>query len=353
MFVGSNTFSHGTLRKYVIYFGTLFNNLWLTRYDANGTQIQNMKVPLNYGPREKFLARLDGNPDLNRQIATQLPRMSFEMSGMAYDSTRKLPALNKMTGPSQEHPEGRRYQYQPVPYNIQFTLSIMTKNVEDGTFIVEQILPYFTPTWTATLNLNTELDQKYDIPITLDSITHDDTYEGDFINRRAIIWTLTFTMKAYFFGPTITALSGIIKNIDLNFISVPTATRIEIANSTNTDAIASVNIRPGMYANGQATSQSTHLYQYRLSNLSGNFNVLEKVYVNGNNYAYLATSNSTVVSARRIVGDIKVNDVITGANSRASATVSNVSIIPALSVPVANIYSTNNYGIIVNFIDDL
>jgi len=353
MFVGANTFGHGTLRKYVIYFGTLFNNLWLTRYDASGTQIQNMKVPLNYGPREKFLARLDGNPDLNRQVATQLPRMSFEMTGMTYDPTRKLSSINKITAPSPDFPEGLRWQYQPVPYNIQFTLSIMTKNVEDGTYIVEQILPYFTPTWTATLNLNPDLNQKFDIPITMDSISHDDTYEGDFINRRAIIWTLTFTIKAYFFGPTHTNQHGIIKDMYINLRVPGSDISVDEANPNNSGISTTINIRPGMYANGYPTSQSVHLYEYALANTTGSFDVTEKIYVNANNYAYIATSNSTVLSARRIVGSLNIGNVLHGANSGARATISNVNIIPELSVPVSQIYASNNYGVIVNFIEDL
>ena len=255
------TFGHGTLRKYVIYFGTLFNNIWLKRFDNTGTLVQTMKVPLNYGPRDKFLARLDGNPELQRPIAIQLPRMTFEMTGLYYDPSRKLNAVNRTTSPAGA--DGlTKWQYQPVPYNIDFTLSIMVKNIEDGTYIVEQILPYFNPVWTATLNLNPDLNQKHDVPITLDNIVCEDTYEGDFVNRRAVIWTLSFTMKGYFFGPTNTDTGNIIKEIDVNLKVPGKGIDVEFANSTNTDYTMNIDIRPGQYANGAAAdyTEDTRLY---------------------------------------------------------------------------------------------
>jgi hypothetical protein len=246
------TFGHGTLRKYVIYFGTLFNNIYLNRYNSAGTLVQNMKVPLNYGPRDKFLARLEGNPDLNRPVAIQLPRMSFEMTNLYYDATRKMQTLNKITAPNPADPNSKIYQYAPVPYNIEFQLSIMVKNAEDGTFIIEQILPYFTPEWTATLNINPDLGLKYDVPVTLDNITSEDSYGGDFTQRRALIWTLNFSMKGWLFGPTKTTGGKIIKDIDTNIMIPPNGVLLDNANADNTDPVVNINITPGQYANGQA-----------------------------------------------------------------------------------------------------
>lgn len=257
----AETFGHGTLRKYVIYFGTLFNNIWLQRFDNSGNIIQSMKVPLNYGPREKFLARLDGNPTLSRPIAISLPRMSFEMSGIFYDATRKLSTLNRLSVPNPDYPNNKYYQYQPVPYNISFELSIMVKNAEDGTFIVEQILPYFTPEWTATLNLNPDMGAKYDVPIVLDNITSEDTYEGNFETRRAIIWTLNFTMKGWLFGPTkgknsAGEIGKVIKDIDTNLWIPNQAVTAAQASNTNSELHVTTNIVPGLTANGQPTSNA-------------------------------------------------------------------------------------------------
>ena len=245
------TFGHGTIRKYVIFFGTLFNNIYLNRYNSDGTLIQNMKVPLNYGPRDKFLARVEGNPDLNRPVAIQLPRMSFEMTNLYYDSSRKMQTLNKISVADPNDPDTKIYQYAPVPYNIEFQLSIMVKNAEDGTFIIEQILPYFTPEWTATLNINPDLGLKYDIPVTLDNITSEDTYEGDFVQRRALIWTLNFSMKGWLFGPTKSG-GKVIKDMDINFTVPALGVTIDNTNTVNSTPVVNMNITPGQYANGVA-----------------------------------------------------------------------------------------------------
>lgn len=257
----NETFGHGTLRKYVIYFGTLFNNIWLQRFDTGGSIAQTMKVPLNYGPREKFLARLDGNPGLDRPIAISLPRMSFEMTGIFYDATRKMNTLNRLSVPNPDYPNNKWYQYQPVPYNISFELSVMVKNAEDGTFIIEQILPYFTPEWTATLNINPDMNVKYDVPIILDNITSEDTYEGNFETRRAIIWTLNFTMKGWLFGPTkgknsAGEIGKIIKDIDTNLWIPQRGVSAEEASNTNSGLFTTLNITPGLTSNGEPTSNA-------------------------------------------------------------------------------------------------
>jgi hypothetical protein len=350
----NTTFGHGTLRKYVIYFGTLFNNIWLKRYDNTGTLIQTMKVPLNYGPREKFLARLDGNPDLQRSIATQLPRMTFEMTGMYYDPSRKFNAINKTTAPVPGQPGRTRYQYQPVPYNIDFTLSIMVKNIEDGTYIIEQILPYFNPVWTATLNLNPDLNQKHDIPITLDNITCEDTYEGDFINRRAVIWTLSFTMKGYFFGPTNQANGTIIKEIDINLRTPGNSISIENANSTNTNYIMNIDIKPGQDANGNPLTyyNDTRLRTYNIANSTGIFTPTEKVYVNGNNYLYVASSNSSVITAYNVTGNVSNGSTITGINNRYTARITGVSVTPANAANNLTIASNTEFGFIYDITEN-
>lgn len=245
-----NTFGHGTIRKMVVYFGKLFNNITLNRYNSDGTLAQNMLVPLNYGPKEKFLARAQGNPELEDEVAIQLPRMAFEMSGFQYDATRKLNSINKISIQDPGFPGSMKYQYSPVPYNVTFNLYIMVKNAEDGTYIVEQILPYFTPSWGARININTDLNQSYDMPIFLNDVSSVDTYEGDFTNRRALIWTLQFTMQGWFFGPT-TSGGKIIKQINTTLFVPDKFMTISDAFSSGFGEDIEIIVTPGETANGQ------------------------------------------------------------------------------------------------------
>ena len=246
--------NHGTLRKYVIYFGTMFNEVILTRDDSQGNQVAYMKVPLNYGPKEKYLARLEGNPTLDRPIALTLPRMAFEMVDLRYAADRKLPTTNKLRS-SGTTPDTSTYQYNPVPYDMMFDLYIMVKNAEDGTRIIEQILPFFAPEWTATLNINPDLGIKYDVPVVLNSVKSEDTYEGNFETRRALIWTLRFTMRGYLFGPTKEA--KLIKQSEINLI-VPNGQTIDqgIANTSLLNA-AEITVIPGLTAEGTPTSNAS------------------------------------------------------------------------------------------------
>ena len=251
------TWRHRTLRKYIIYFGTLFDNVYITREDNTGETVSTMKVPLNYGPKEKYLARLEGNPDLQRPFAMTLPRMSFEMTGIMYAPERKIPTTNKIVYIDPE--EGVKYQYAPVPYDILFSLSIMVKNAEDGTRIVEQILPYFTPQWTSTLNILPLMDYKLDVPVVLNNVSMEDTYEGNFETRRAIIWTLDFTMKGQLFSPTILPNAG--TNSDgSNIYNAGLITQAEtniIAQANNEDLTTAVTVTPGLTVDGEPTSNAS------------------------------------------------------------------------------------------------
>lgn len=201
------TFYHDTLRKYVILFGTLFNDIWINRPDNAGNVKQSLKVPLSYGPREKFLARIEGI-DSNRDpqenpFSIVLPRMGFEITGFNYAPERKLPTRNNFVTTVTDDNTKKKHVYNPVPYDINFSLSIFVKNTTDGTRIIEQILPFFTPEWTSTIQLvdDAPIDIKLDIPLVLTSVSQDDVYEGSFEERRALIWQLDFTMKGVFFGP--------------------------------------------------------------------------------------------------------------------------------------------------------
>jgi len=246
------TWHHNTLRKYVIYFGTLFNNLYINRTNTSGETIQTMKVPLNYGPKEKFLARLEGNPDLQHEIAISLPRMSFQMTGITYASDRKLATVNKII---KVNADGLYYQYMPVPYDIEFTLNIMVKNAEDGTKIIEQILPYFTPEWTNTLNIIPELSYKLDVPVVLQNVNMDDTYEGSFEERRAITYTLGFTMKGMLFGPTIDSRdTAWITQAETNLFSARDINNIQ---EQDAEPAATVIVTPGLDSNGNPTANAS------------------------------------------------------------------------------------------------
>lgn len=243
-------FYNGVIRRYVIYFGTIFSDVWIQRDDSDGNIIQSFKVPINYGPREKFLARLESNPDLQREIAITLPRMSFEITSMTYDSVRKLSSIGRHACVNSD---GELvYTYNPVPYNFGFQLNIMVKNAEDGTRIVEQILPFFTPDFNASLNLNPNTNTSLDVPIVLNDVGQTDTYEGSFEVRRALIWTLNFTMKGWLFGPTRTA--NIIKDIDINLSVPPPGIEVNQANTENSSNTSSISIIPGLDANGSSVS---------------------------------------------------------------------------------------------------
>jgi len=225
-------FYHEILRKTVIGFGTLFNNINIRHADASGTNFSTMKVPLAYGPMQKFLARIQQQPDLNREIAITLPRLSFEMQGLQYDPTRK-------TGIAQtfltQNGTNAKKVYMPVPYNISFELSIMAKLSDDALQILEQIVPYFQPSFNITVNLISSIGEKKDIPIVLESINYSDQYEGGFESRRTIIYTLAFTAKTYLFGPVADSPEGLIKKVDVDFYgntNIKTAKRVQRYSAT-------------------------------------------------------------------------------------------------------------------------
>jgi hypothetical protein len=185
------------------------------------------------------LARIETDPSLRKPDAVSLPRMGFEMTSMTYAGERKLSTIKKFTALG-TNGTNRTIMYAPVPYDVNFQLSIMVKNAEDGTQILEQILPFFTPEWTNTVQLIDDMDIKLDIPLVLLSVSSDDTYEGDFETRRALIWTLDFTMKCYFFGPTKT--KKLIKLANVNFF----IDGFDTAIGTSNTALEKVTIRPGL-----------------------------------------------------------------------------------------------------------
>lgn len=229
--------------------GTLLNDIRITRTDKDGNVTSLLKVPITYAAKDKMLARVIQDPGIDRPSATTpLPMISFEMGKMAYDGARKLNTIGKVSVKDPDNVSKFKYQYNPVPYNIQFKAFIYAKNAEDGTKIIEQILPYFTPDWTTTVNLIPEVEVTMDIPIVLNNISYTDNYDGAYENRRAIIWELDFTLKGYIYGPVKT--SGIIKFIKTNFY-IPSVADGKLADAKGVTPVAErVTIQPGLDANG-------------------------------------------------------------------------------------------------------
>ena len=198
--LGNANFYNRTIRKIVVAFGTVFNDIYLVRYTKDGlTAKETIKVPLNWGAKEKYITRLTSDPTLTKSIATTVPRISFEMTGMSYDSSRKLPTTVRNF--SANNATTVNAQYVPVPYNFDFSLSIYVRNTEDGTQILEQILPFFTPDFSVTVDFIPLMDPKYDMPIILNSVSNETTYEGDMMETRMIIWNLEFTAKSHIWPP--------------------------------------------------------------------------------------------------------------------------------------------------------
>ena len=214
-------FYHETIRKIIVAFGTTFNNVQLVRKDSSGNITQSMKVPLAYGPREKFLVRLRSDADLSSKVAVTLPRIGFEIQNLSYDATRKLNRVQKFKKVNAgNNTRSIDTQYMPVPYNLDVVLYILAKQSDDALQIVEQILPYFQPDYTITVNDMADMGIKRDVPIILNGISYEDSYEGDFEQRRALIYTMNFTCKFYLYGPVTS--SNIIRTVQADqFADLP------------------------------------------------------------------------------------------------------------------------------------
>lgn len=193
-------FYHSTIRKCVVAFGNMFNNITIDRKDANGVVVQSLKIPLSYAPQQPFLAKILQQPVAeDAKVQVTLPRMSFEMVGVSYDPSRKVSPLqqNKV----RKDDGSMLTQYAPAPYNVDMMLYVYSKNQDDALQIVEQILPYFNPEYTLSLRSIPQLGINNDLPIILNSVSYEDDYEGDFTQRRMIMWNLSFSLKMNFFGP--------------------------------------------------------------------------------------------------------------------------------------------------------
>jgi hypothetical protein len=230
---------HGTIRKYIISFGNLFNDIVIARLNTAGERVQSIAVPLAYGPKEKFLVRLRQDPNFEQAVAITLPRMGFEITNMTYAPARKLSSTLKNVTLKSDDNDRLKTQYVPVPYDINILLSIFVSNADDGAQILEQILPYFRPEFTTNIRLIPEMNVVVDTPVVLQDISIEDTYEGDFDTRRALIYNLNFSMKAYIYGPV--ANQGVIKRSVTNFFGDVPADSAQIERLT---------VTPSQFANG-------------------------------------------------------------------------------------------------------
>jgi|TARA_B100000035_G_C21019224_1_gene563300 hypothetical protein len=272
-------FYNGIIRKYVIYFGTLFNQIEIDRTDSSGDVIQSIRVPISYAPRAGFIERINVDPNLDRQVAVQLPRMAFEMTSFTYAPERRLNPAKKIYNTKSGDNHNYKSMFTPTPFDITFSLAIAVKNAEDGVRILEQILPFFTPEYTATLKLVDDMDIKMDIPVVFQSLQTEDSFEGDFITRRAIIHTIDFVVKGYLFG-RVNDQAGLIRTANTRFFvdeSDPNVFQLD-----GEDEASKVVIKPGLDANGNPTSNSSASINIDSITANDNFGyIINKTVENG------------------------------------------------------------------------
>lgn len=331
----ANHFYNETTRKYVALFGTIFNQLKIERKDNAGTSVQSMIVPLAYAPFQKVLARLNEDPDLlnSRRTAIRLPRMSFEMLSIAYDPSRKISSTQKMRKDAKaESDSSRNFLYASVPYNIDFSLYIMTKYAEDATQLMEQVLPFFTPDFTVSAKMVPDLDP-IDIPIVLNSVTTEDLYEGSFEERQSILYTLSFTLKGWYFGPE--KAKKVIKFVDVDLAT---------GTAANTSPEERVTIQPGMSANGNPITLRGETATATATISNGQVN---SIVVTDDGQAYDANNSPSVTITAPTTTNATANVDITG-TSISGITVINsggyYSSIPNVSITAPNMAVANAEG---------
>tara|TARA_Y100000389_G_scaffold41400_1_gene36096 strand:+ start:8279 stop:9091 length:813 start_codon:yes stop_codon:yes gene_type:complete len=257
----ANYFYNSTTRKYVALFGTYFNQLTIERQNLQGAAIQRMVVPISYAPFQKILTRLEQDPEFAKKSGITLPRMSFELTSMAYDADRKISPTRKIRKTAKdETTNSRNFIYAGTPYNLDFSLYIMAKYNEDAVKLLEQILPFFNPEFTSTVRLIDDIEP-IDVPLILNSVDTEELYEADFTERRSILYTLNFTMKSWFFGPE--KEKKVIK-----FVDVREWTSMDPP-SENYDG--QITVQPGMTSEGVATSVLTNTVDYSLIDFDDNW----------------------------------------------------------------------------------
>jgi len=268
---------HNLIRKYVILVGTLFNNIRITQEDADGNQTGLIKVPITYARKDKMLARIIQDAGIDRTSAVMpMPMISFEMINPVYNADRKLPTTGRYAVRDEVNKNKFKYQYNPVPYDFKFKVYIYAKNTVDASKIVEQILPYFTPDWTTTVELIPEMNITMDIPVVLDGVDYSDDYDEAFKKRRMIVWTLNLTLNGYLFGPVKT--SNIIKFVKINFYT-PAVPDGQMQTAVGNTPIAErVTLQPGLTANGQPTTKISETIPYVQIDIDDDFGYVKQIF---------------------------------------------------------------------------
>ena len=265
-----NYFYNETIRKTVIAFGTLFNNIKIKKFASDGKAISQIKVPVAYGPMQRFLARIEQQANFDDNVAITLPRLSFEITSYAYDPSRKASPITKFTGKGSDKTKHKKI-FLPVPYEIGFRLSFATKQQDDALQIIEQILPHFQPSFSVTVNMLENVEEKRDVPFTLANVSFVDEYEGDFSTRRFIQYDLDFVAKTYFYTEIPTDESGVIKKVQVDYstaIKAPRAQRYTVVpqavkdynDDTVTTITAEITTKQTMISVSSAASLSTNTY---------------------------------------------------------------------------------------------
>jgi hypothetical protein len=302
--LGNNHFYNRTIRKVVVAFGTVFNDILLVRYNKAGTkEYERTRVPLSYGAKEKYLTLITSDPTLTKSIATLVPRMSFDLVSLEYDSSRKFNTINRNF--AQQADGAIKAQYAPIPYNFEFEMAIYVRNTEDGTQILEQILPFFTPDFTVTVDFIPSIGRKYDMPIILNSVNSQVDYEGDMSTSRLIIWNLSFTAKGYIFPSVATA--GLIESANTNIYqdkrdTLSQTVYVDSANGT------------GVFVTGETVRELS-------KNKTGTV-------------AYFANNSTGTLVVTDLTELLEENDVIVGDYSNAYYTINTVDLNPVKSVAV-------------------
>ena len=311
--LGNAHFYNRTIRKVVVAFGTMFNDIHLVRYNKAGTTAyEKFKVPLSYGAKEKYLTRITSDPSLTKSVNTVVPRISFELTGMSYDSGRKQ--VTTLQNFAQNASGNLNTQYAPVPYDFSFSVSIYVRNTEDGTQILEQILPFFTPDFNVTVDFIPAMDQKYDLPVILNSVNSSTDYEGDMMTTRLILWDLEFTVKGYIWPP----------------VKTPNGLIGAFSNTANAYG--------GTYTNIFIDTQDRISQKATVDYANGNnyFVTAETIRVDGKNtkgkVVYFSNSNNGILIVGELNKLLEVNDVIRGDYSRAKYTITALDKDPVKSV---------------------
>jgi hypothetical protein len=299
-------FYHEILRNTIVSFGTLFNNISIKHTDDSNNTKSIIKVPLAYGPTQKFLARLEQVPELNKPVQISLPRMSFEFIGLSYDPTRKVTTTQTFISGLTSDEKQIRKTYMPVPYNMQFELNIYTKLNDDMLQIIEQILPYFQPAYTLTVDLVKSIGEKRDIPVVLEGITMDDQYEGNFETRRSLIYTLRFTAKTYLFGPVSDVSKDIIKKVSIGYVTGGPGGR-DITYSVEPRAIKNYTGNVIATISGDIDTEST------IINVEDSSNIIEGTYVSiDNEEIYIKSKAANTLTVIRGSDNTQITSHVSG-----------------------------------------